>query len=216
MYKPKKKIRLTTTLVLLRKNGACESGYKKLRKHLGLKWPDDKPINLLVILKNNGVQDMLWCLRATVEPYADYWKFLCNMYADFAESVLPIYQKFAPDDDRVKNTILYARTGKGAAGAADAAWAADAADAADAAGAAGAAWAADAARAAWDAGAAGAAGAADAASAASAARAAGAAWAARAARAAWDAGAARAASAASAIGAAELKKQAVIIRRYLK
>ena len=139
MYKPKKKIRLTTTLALLREKSACESGYKKLRKHLGAKYPDNKPINLLVILKNNGVQDMLWCLRATVEPYADHWKFLCNMYADFAESVLPIYEKAYPDDDRPALAIKAARSGdsEAAARAAEAAGAA-----ARAAGAAWAAWAA--------------------------------------------------------------------------
>jgi hypothetical protein len=153
MYKPKakEKIRLTTTLALLRENNACESGYKKLRKHLGLKWPDDKPINLLVILKNNGVQDMLWCIRATVEPYAVHWKFLCNMYADFAESVLPIWNKYSPDDDRPLKAIQTARSGNStdAANTADAADAAAyAADAADAAYAANAAYAADAAKAA--------------------------------------------------------------------
>ncbi len=132
MYKPKKKIKLTTTLALLRKNGDCESGYKKLRKHLGLKWPDDKPINLLVILKNNDVQDMLWCIQATVESYVDHRKFLCNMYADFAESVLPIYQKYAPEDDRPLKAIESARSENPRA--AEAAWAA-----------AGAAWAAEAA-----------------------------------------------------------------------
>ncbi len=139
MYKPKasEKIRLTTTLDLLRKNAACESGYKKLRKHLGLKWPDDKPINLLVILKNNGVQDMLWCIRATVEPYAEHWGFLCNMYADFAESVLPIYEKFDPIGKAPHEAIKAARLG--GSGAAGAAWAARAARAARAAGAAGAA-----------------------------------------------------------------------------
>ena len=121
MYKPKKKIRLTTTLALLHQHGACESGYKKLRKHLGLKWLDDKPINLLVILKNNGVQDMLWCIRATRESYADHWKFLCNMYADFAESVLPIYQKYALDDDRPLKAIQAARSGKNVDAAANAA-----------------------------------------------------------------------------------------------
>ena len=134
-----KKIKLHTTLALLKQNYACESGYKKLRKSLGDKWPDDKPINLLHILKSNGTQDMLWCIRATVEPYADHWVFLCGMYADFAESVLPIFEARFPNDDRPRKAIEYARTNKGSA-----AWAAEAA-----------AWAAEAAAwAAWAAGAA--------------------------------------------------------------
>ena len=132
-----KKIELTTTLKLLRDAGACEHGYVKLRKHLGAKWPQDKRINLLVILKNNGVQDMLWCIRATAEPYADHWKFLCGMYADFAESVLPIFETWAPDDTRPRDAINYARTGLGSAGASRAS---RASRAAGAAGAAEAAW----------------------------------------------------------------------------
>ena len=120
-----KKIKLHTTLELLREKGACEFGYKKLLKNLGTKWSDDKPINLLRVLKSNGVQDMLWCIRATTEPYKNHWEFLCGMYADFAESVLPVYEKQFPNDPRPRNAIEYARTGKGAAGAAGAARAAE-------------------------------------------------------------------------------------------
>src|SRR3990167_8231084 len=189
MYKPKRKIRLTTTFALLRKHSACESGYRDLRKHLGMKWPDDKPINLLVILQSNGVQDMLWCIRATQAPYKDHWKFLCNMYADFAESVLPLFQTYDPNDNRPLKAIQEARSGNKIA-AEEAAGAARAAEAAEAAGEAGAAWAAEAA---W---------------------AAGAAWAAEAAGAAWAARAARAAV--EAAGAVEENNQAGIIRKYLK
>jgi len=136
-----KKVKLTTTLALLRQHQACESGYRKIRKHLGAKYPDNKPINLLVILKNNGVQNMLWCIRATIEDYQEYRASLFGMYADFAASVLPIYEKYAPDDDRPRKAIKAARSGKNCADAADAAYAAAdaaayaayAADAADAA-----------------------------------------------------------------------------------
>ena len=184
-----KKIRLTTTLSMLREQGACASGYKKLRKHLGVEYPDDKPINLLVILKNNGVQDMLWCIRATVEPYEDHRLHLCGMYADFAESVLPIYERKYPNDERPRNAIEAARSGnrdRAAAAAAAAAYAADAAAAYAAAAAA--AYAADAAAAAYAA--------------------------AYAAAAAADA-AADAADAAAA-RKKEQQKQATIIKRYLK
>ena len=88
------KTKLTTTLALLKKHGVCKSGYHTLRKSLGLKWPAGKPINLLHILKSNGVQDMLWCLCATREDCVRVRVGLC---ANFAESVL--YHSHARADD---------------------------------------------------------------------------------------------------------------------
>src|SRR5580765_8322321 len=175
-----KKARLTTTLAKLREHSAWESGYRKLLKSLGAKWPADKPINLLRILKSNGVQDMLWCLRCTLE---ENFKVRLLMSADFAESVLKYFTKYDANDKRPAAAIKAARdlaAGRITQAQSDA-WAAEAAEAAWAAGAA---WAA---RAAWAAQAAGAAWAAEAAEAA------GAAGAAEAARAAWAAEAARAA-----------------------
>src|SRR3990167_5044938 len=121
MKKAPKKVRLTTTLALVREHHACDSGYKVLRKYLGPKWPDDKPINLLTILRSNGVQDMLWCLRSTREPYADHWKLMCGMYADFAESVLPIFESRFPGDNRPRKAIEHARIDGDQEGAARAA-----------------------------------------------------------------------------------------------
>src|ERR1035437_2164920 len=132
--------------------------------------------------------------------------FMC----DVAEDVLPIYEAWAPSDDRCRRSIEAGRAyaldptdEKKAAGAARAAGAAGAAGAAWAVGAVRAAGAAEAAETAWAAGAAGAAEAAEAARAAWAARAAGAAWATGAAWVAGVAGAAEAAWAAEAAGAAE-------------
>ena len=95
----------------------------------------DKPINLLRILKSNDVQDMLWCLRCTLE---DNFKVRLLMSADFAESVLKHFTKYDKNDRRPADAIQAARdlaNGKineaaagvaGAAGVAagDAAWAA--------------------------------------------------------------------------------------------
>src|ERR1035437_515368 len=120
--------------------------------------------------------------------------FMC----DVAEDVLPIYEAWAPSDDRCRRSIEAGR-----------AYALDPTDEKKAAGAAGTAWAvgavraARAAEAAWAARAAGAAEAAEAARAAWAGRAAGAAWATGAAWVAGVAGAAEAAWAAEAAGAAE-------------
>ena len=101
-----KKYRLTTTLGLLRENGACESGYSTLLKSLGLKWPKDKPINLLRVLKSNGVLDMCWCFRATVED-SKVPGILCA--ADFAQSVLKYFTAKYPNDDRPAKAIKVAR-----------------------------------------------------------------------------------------------------------
>ena len=116
-----KKVALHTTLTLLRANSACEPGYKQLQKSLGAKWPAEKPINLLRVLRSNGVQDMLWCIRATIEPYADFRQHLCGMYADFAESVLPIFEEGAA----WAAATAWAAAAAAAAGAAATAWAAE-------------------------------------------------------------------------------------------
>ena len=88
-------MKLTTTLDLLQKAGACTRGYKTLIKALGAKYPHEKPIDLLTILNTNGLDDALWALGATAEN--------CDMIArlvaaDFAEQVLPIWQKYSKDE----------------------------------------------------------------------------------------------------------------------
>lgn len=126
-----KRITLTTTLKLLRAHAACVDGYRKLKKSLGAEWSDTRPINLLSILKSNGAQDTLWCLRATVENCE---KVRCNIAADLAESVLHHFTEKYPDDDRPAKAIQAARdfannkiTAADAADATDAAYAAYAA-----------------------------------------------------------------------------------------
>ena len=101
-----KKIRLTTTLAKLREHSPCESGYRKLLRSLGAKWPDAKPINLLRILKSNGVQDMLWCLCCTFE---DNFTVRLLMSADFAQSVLRYFTKYDENDKRPADAIQAAR-----------------------------------------------------------------------------------------------------------
>ena len=88
-------MKLTTTLDLLQKAGACTRGYKTLITALGAKYPHEKPIDLLTILNTNGLDDALWALGATAEN--------CDMIArlvaaDFAEQVLPIWQKYSKDE----------------------------------------------------------------------------------------------------------------------
>src|ERR1039457_6561526 len=103
-----KKVNLTTTFNKLREADACTSGYKKLAAHLGgiMKYGKDTPINLLTILESNGINDALWCLRAT-EQNCDRVSRL--MAADFAESVLHIFEKKCPNDNRPRLAIKAAR-----------------------------------------------------------------------------------------------------------
>ena len=95
-----------TTLQLLHDRQACAEGYRKLVKHLGRGWKKDKPIPLSAILESNGLDDALWCLRATVEPCE---RFARELAADFAEHVLPIFAAKYPNDTRPRCTIAAAR-----------------------------------------------------------------------------------------------------------
>ena len=96
---------LTTTFNLLRKAGACEGSYKKLRKALkGVK--DTEPINLITILEVLNLDDALWALRAT-EQNCD--KVARLMASDFAEDTLPLWHKYYPNDNRPAEAIQAAR-----------------------------------------------------------------------------------------------------------
>ena len=103
-----KKTKLTTTFNLLREHGACASGYRRLAHHLGSvdAYGADKPINLLIILETNGLDDFLWCLRATKE---DSGKVSRHLAADFAEAALHTYEDKYPGDNRPRLAISAAR-----------------------------------------------------------------------------------------------------------
>jgi hypothetical protein len=123
--------KLTTTLNRLKQAGACANRYAFLVKALGgVEYDHDKPINLLEILETNGPADSLWALCAT-EENCD--KVAILMAAEFAETVLHLYEGQYPTDNRPRSAIeatrRYVLSEIGAA--ADAAWAAlDAAQAA--------------------------------------------------------------------------------------
>lgn len=55
---------MNTTLNAIRKHRPCERGWVKLLAYLGKTKADDEPLSLLEILKSNGLDDALWCLRA--------------------------------------------------------------------------------------------------------------------------------------------------------
>ena len=55
---------ICTTLNRIREHGPCAAGWKKLLAHLGKTTADDEPLAFAEILKSNGLDDALWCLRA--------------------------------------------------------------------------------------------------------------------------------------------------------
>ena len=101
-------MKMTTTFNKLKKAEACTSGYRTLAKHLGSveEYGADKEINLLTILDSNGLDDALWCLRATVQD-CDKEKRL--IACEFAESVLHIFESKRPNDDRPRKAIEAAK-----------------------------------------------------------------------------------------------------------
>lgn len=55
---------MKTTLNKIRAKGPCADGWEKLLKNLGKTKADDEPLGIMLILKSNGLDDALWCLRA--------------------------------------------------------------------------------------------------------------------------------------------------------
>jgi hypothetical protein len=90
---------LSTTLNKIKSKQPCISGWTTLLKSLNKTLSDDNPIDLIYILKSNGIEDAVWCLRCF--NYKEYCLFL----ADIAESVLPIYEKEYPDNIFVRDCI---------------------------------------------------------------------------------------------------------------
>ena len=79
--------KMKTTLNEIKSKSPCGSGWRKLLASLDKTEADDDPIELMYILKSNGIQDAVWALRCF-----DF-KDCCLFLADVAESVLPIYEK---------------------------------------------------------------------------------------------------------------------------
>ena len=53
-----------TTLKAIKEHSPCSEGWKKLLKHLGKTMCDEEPLPLVEILKSNGLDDAIWCLRS--------------------------------------------------------------------------------------------------------------------------------------------------------
>ena len=123
-------MRIYTTLNRIRQAEPCSEGWTKLLAFLNKTHADDEPLDLLTILESNGVEDCLWAFQCTDDNESIYR----HMAADFAESVLHIYEADYPNDNRPRLAIQAARDfadGKiddaawaAARAAGDAAWAA--------------------------------------------------------------------------------------------
>lgn len=150
---------MKTTLKAIREHGPCEPGWVKLLASLGKTKADDEPLSLLEILKSNGLDDALWCLRAVdghdkeIRLYAVWCaRQVQHLMTDKRSlDALDVAEAFA-NGKVTKKELAAARAAAGdAAGAAAgaAAWAAARAAARAAAWAAGAAAGAAAGDAAW-------------------------------------------------------------------
>lgn len=99
---------ITTTLQEIRQYSPCADGWKKLLLHLGKTTADNEPLPLITILKSNGLDDAIWCLRTLSSEHRDrIVQFAC----DCAESVLPLFEAKCPGDLRPRKAIQAARTG---------------------------------------------------------------------------------------------------------
>lgn len=96
----------TTTLKAIRAHSPCENGWQKLLNHLGKTKADAEPLSILTIIESNGIDDALWCLRALPDEYHPAIRLLA---CDYAERVLPIFERERPDDDRPRRAIETAR-----------------------------------------------------------------------------------------------------------
>ena len=64
-----------TTLNRIREHSPCAAGWQKLLRGLGKTAADDAPLSYADILRINGADDALWCLRA--EPQHDrLWRMV--------------------------------------------------------------------------------------------------------------------------------------------
>ena len=93
---------LTTSLERIRACSPCREGWRRLTESD----PGEGEFNILHVLESNGVQDMLWCLRATVE---DSKSVSVTLAIEFAADVLQIFEAAYPKDNRPRLAIEAAR-----------------------------------------------------------------------------------------------------------
>jgi hypothetical protein len=135
---------IATTLNRIREHTPCKDGWETLLRHLGKTQADDEPLPLVTILESNGLDDVLWCLRA-VEGHDREMRLYAVACARRVQhlmkdhrsiNALDVAERYAEGQATDKELEVALATADAAAAVArDAAWAAAGA-------AAGAAWAA--------------------------------------------------------------------------
>ena len=129
----------TTTLNAIRAHLPCEDGWVKLLAHLGKTAPDDAPLTLAIILASNGIDDAIWCLRASDAPDADILHFarLCALDVAHLWDIPPIVREYLETGDESLHEAARAAVDAAARAATRAAtWAAEGASEGASAGAA--------------------------------------------------------------------------------
>ena len=96
---------MKTTLNKIKNAGACTKRYKVLLASLNKTETDDEPLSIKHILKSNGLDDALWALQTVEGKDKEIRLFAC----DCAEMVLPIFEKYYPNDDRPRKAIQAGR-----------------------------------------------------------------------------------------------------------
>jgi hypothetical protein len=84
------------TLQDAKKMRACRSGIEKALKA----YPDQTEISLRQLLDSNGIEDAVWALRCIDDKNTELL-----FRVDIASLVVPVYEKWYPNDFRVRNYI---------------------------------------------------------------------------------------------------------------
>ena len=97
----------TVSLNSILDHAPCKEGLEAFKLKFGHLDPD-APIPLLACLESNSISDVIWALRAVQQ---DISTIIPLIAADFAESVLHLFEEKFPNDDRPRKAIEAARTG---------------------------------------------------------------------------------------------------------
>ncbi len=109
---------LVTSLNKIREYRPCTSGWKTLLKALGKTEPDDEPITIEFILNSNGVDDAIWCLRATTGHTDAIIKFAqqcADAVAHLKNSSSSAAQRYAADAANAVYAVYAANAANAAA-----------------------------------------------------------------------------------------------------
>jgi len=90
---------MKTTYEKIKSFRPCSDGWKKLLENTNPEMNMTAEIDLMDILRSNGIKDAVWALRCW--DYMDWCLFIC----DVCESILPIFEKKYPEDDRPRKAL---------------------------------------------------------------------------------------------------------------